>query len=248
MTGRNDLITEALRQLREMRYTGMADELTEVVSNPENQNLSTYELLSRIVDAEYRRRNDTRIKRLTKLAGFTDPGASLDQLNYKPERKLNKNLIDQLRTNDYIPNHRNVIIEGPTGAGKSFMAQALGYHACNNGYHVKYLGMFDLSEDFATHNTPEGIMATLRRLSKPDVLIIDDFMMNNVFNYTQEYLLKLIDLRYGKGSIIISSQLMDVEWKHKITDPAIGEAILDRLVHNAFRITIEGSSMRENKE
>ena len=236
MTDRNDLITEALRQLREMRYTGMADELTEVVSNPENQNLSTYELLSRIVDAEYRRRNDTRIKRLTKSAGFSNPGASLDQLNYKPERKINKDLIDQLRTNDYILNHRNVIIEGPTGAGKSFIAQALGYHACNSGYHVRYFGMFDLSEDFATHNNPEGIRELLNKLAKPEVLIID------------EYLLKLIDLRYGKGSIIISSQLMDVEWKHKITDPAIGEAILDRLVHNAFRITIEGSSMRENKE
>lgn len=138
MTDRNNLIKDTLHQLREMRYTGMADELTEVVSNPENQNLSTYELLSRIVDAEYRRRNDTRIKRLTKLAGFTDLGASLDQLNYKPERKLNKNIIDQLRTNDYILNHRNVIIEGPTGAGKSFVAQALGYHACHGGYHVKY--------------------------------------------------------------------------------------------------------------
>lgn len=248
MTDRNNLIKDTLHQLREMRYTGMADELTEVVSNPENQNLSTYELLSRIVDAEYRRRNDTHIKRLTKLAGFTDLGASLDQLNYKPERKLNKNIIDQLRTNDYILNHRNVIIEGPTGAGKSFVAQALGYHACHGGYHVKYYGMFDLAEDFATQNTPEEIMELLKKLAKPDVLIIDDFMMNNVFNYTQEYLLKLIDLRYKKGSIIISSQLMDVEWKHKITDPAIGEAILDRLVHNAFRITIEGSSMRETKE
>ena len=99
--------------------------------------------------------------------------------------------------------------------------------------------------EFALHNSPDRMRKFLKKLSKPEVLIIDDFMMTNVGDEFQDYLLKLIDERQGHGTIIVGSQLMEVEWKHKINDPAIGEAILDRLVHNAFRITLKGRSMRE---
>ena len=231
MTGRNDFLTKIImRQMREMRLNAMADELTAVISNPEDQKISTYELLSRITDAEYEDRCRTRINSLIKHAKFSNEKASLDDIDYSPDRDLNKDIIDQLRSNDYIQNHRNVIVGGPAGAGKSFILQALGINACNARYHVLYYGMFDLMAELSLHNTPDKI---------------DDFMMSYVNDEAQDYLLKLIDERQNRGTIIVGSQLMEVEWKHKISDPAIGEAILDRLVHNAFRVTLKGRSMRE---
>lgn len=245
MTGRNDLLNDAMRQMREMRLNAMADELTAVISNPEDQKISTYELLSRITDAEYEDRCRTRINSLIKHAKFSNEKASLDDIDYSPDRDLNKDIIDQLRSNDYIQNHRNVIVGGPAGAGKSFILQALGINACNARYHVLYYGMFDLMAELSLHNTPDKMRKFLKKLSKPEVLIIDDFMMSYVNDEAQDYLLKLIDERQNRGTIIVGSQLMEVEWKHKISDPAIGEAILDRLVHNAFRVTLKGRSMRE---
>ena len=232
MADTNNIVRGILSQMRELRFTAMADELTAIVSDPVNQNLGTFELLSKV-------------ERLIKSARFNNPKASLDSLDYAPERKLNKNIIDQLRDNSYIQNHRNIIVEGPTGAGKSFLVQAFGCQACYGKYHVSYYGMLDLIFELSTNNSPDKILHCLKQLAKPDLLIIDDFMMTSVMADTQDYLLKLIDMRNTHSSIIISSQLMDVEWKRRIHDPAIGEAIIDRLIHNAFRITIEGPSMRE---
>jgi len=245
MTGRNELIEDVLQQMRELRLNAMADELASVISNPKDQKINTYELLSRITDAEYEDRYRTRIKSLVKHAKFSNDMASLDDIDYSPDRELNKDIIDQLRSNDYIQNHRNVIVGGPAGAGKSFILQSLGINACQSRYHVLYYGMYDLMTEFALHNSPDRMRKFLKKLSKPEVLIIDDFMMTNVGDEFQDYLLKLIDERQGHGTIIVGSQLMEDEWKHKINDPAIGEAILDRLVHNAFRITLKGRSMRE---
>jgi len=245
MTARNELIENVLQQMREMRLSAMADELTAILSDPMDQKITTYELLSRIVDAEYEDRYSTRIKSLVKHAKFTNETAALDAIEYSPDREINKNHIDQLRSNDYIQSHRNVIVGGPAGSGKSFILQALGINACNARYHVLYFGMYDLMTEFALHNSPERMNKFLKKLSKPEVLILDDFMMTNLGDEFQDYLLKLIDERHGRGTIIIGSQLMEVEWKHKIQDPAIGEAILDRLVHNSFHITLKGKSMRE---
>ncbi|WP_167850033.1 ATP-binding protein [Galactobacillus timonensis] len=172
--------------------------------------------------------------------------AVCDQIDYDPERKINKDVIQQLRTNAYIQGHRNVVIGGPTGAGKSFISQALGINACQAQYHVRYIGMYDLMTEFAIREaSPQSVMEYLKKLTKPDVLIIDDFMMTNVTKDAQDFILKLMDSRNKKNSTIVSSQLMEVEWRRRFIDRAIGEAAIDRLVHNAFTLNIEGKDMRE---
>lgn len=237
---------EALHQLRDLKLNAMADELTLILADLKCQGLTSDQLLSRIVDAEYQQHNHTRVKGLIKRAGFKDPTASLDQIDYDPERKINKDVIQQLRTNAYIQGHRNVVIGGPTGAGKSFISQALGINACQAQYHVRYIGMYDLMTEFAIREaSPQSVMEYLKKLTKPDVLIIDDFMMTNVTKDAQDFILKLMDSRNKKNSTIVSSQLMEVEWRRRFIDRAIGEAAIDRLVHNAFTLNIEGKDMRE---
>ncbi|MFA6830567.1 MAG: ATP-binding protein [Bacilli bacterium] len=241
----NNLFQETLVQMREMRLTSMADELSQIMNDPKQQDISSEELVSRITEAEYRRRTDTTVHALIKKALFQDLTASKEGIDYRPERQLNKASVEQLFTNDYLLNHRNVIIQGATGTGKSYLSQALGIHACENRYHVLYFRLIDLLSDLKElQDKPSKLRKYLYHIKKADLLILDDFLLFPIETIDQKFLYDILDYRLGKTTTLICSQMEDGEWYRKMGATGIGEAIIDRLTSNSFRIVLQGKSMR----
>ena len=241
----NNLFQETLVQMREMRLTSMADELSQIMNDPKQQDISSEELVSRITEAEYRRRTDNTVHALIKKALFQDLTASKEGIDYRPERQLNKASVEQLFTNDYLLNHRNVIIQGATGTGKSYLSQALGIHACENRYHVLYFRLIDLLSDLKEpQDKPSKLRKYLYHIKKADLLILDDFLLFPIETIDQKFLYDILDYRLGKTTTLICSQMEDGEWYRKMGATGIGEAIIDRLTSNSFRIVLQGKSMR----
>lgn len=231
-------------KLLQLRIPAFRAGLQEQQSNPHYTELSFEERLTLLVDLECTRRSDNRLHRHLKLAEFPIQ-AAIEELDFTPGRGLDRRQILELAQGNWIYNHLNLLILGPTGCGKSYLASAFGSTACRSGFNVRYLRTSRLLHEL-TQSRLDGSYATLlRSLARIDVLIFDDWMRDPISVASAQDLLEVFDDRFNRSSTIIASQIPVAEWHARFPDPTLADAILDRLVHNSYRLTLQGESQRK---
>ena len=240
------LIHPTLDKLRELRLTGMQKALIEQMDLPDRDALSFDERFGLLVDSEYTDRENRRLKTRLKRARLRQ-AATIEDIDYRHPRGLDKSLMLSLAGCDWIRQHHNVIITGPTGTGKSYLACALGNKACREGYPVLYFRIARLFQDLAIAKADGRYDKLLRALARCHLLVLDDWGTAPLTDEQRRDLFEVIEDRYDSGSTLIAAQLPVKHWHEIIGDPTLADAILDRLIHNAYTITLKGESMRRRK-
>lgn len=241
---------QTIEKLRHMRLSVMADALREQHAQPDIQALSFEERLGLLVDMEYTSRVNNRLTRTIKKAAFDQPQASIANINYSAGRQLDKSLIHRLASCHYIEEHHNVMIMGATGAGKSYLACALGMEACKKSYQVFYTRLPDLLNDIALSRADGSYHKKMKAYKKVNLLIIDEWMLIRLNETESRDLLELVHARHKNASTIFCSQFAPAGWHEKLSEDTIAEAILDRIVHDSYTVQIHSDkendrSMRE---
>jgi len=240
------LFEQTFTQLRELRLTGMADALEEQQAVPDVQSLSFEDRLALLVDREATVREDRRLTRLLRQAKLRLP-ASIEDLDFRSPRGLDRSVILRLAGCDWIRNHQVVLITGATGTGKTYLACALAQAACRQGISSRYLRLTQLIEDMALARADGSYPKLMSRLQKTALLAIDDYGMAPLNQTERRDLLEVIEDRSGRRATLLASQLPLDHWHEVIGDATFADAILDRLVHHAHRITLKGPSMRRKE-
>lgn len=235
-----------LDRLRELRLRGMAEAFATEQERPEAANLSFEERLGLLVDAEWTHRRNTMLVRLLREARLRIP-ASPEDVEFGSARGLDRAAWRSLFAGDFAQHHQNVLIVGPTGVGKTYMACALGHACCRLGMRVRYVRLGALLQDVALGRLDGSYGTLVARLARTDLLILDDFGLAPLSGAEARELLEVIDDRYERRSTVVCSQLPLGEWHRAIADPTLADAILDRLVHGAHKFTLSGESMRKKK-
>jgi len=237
---------QTLRLLRKMGLGTMAAEYERQMGDQQAMALSFDDRLGLMVDIESSRRQNNRLARLVKDAGFTDRNASVEGIIYSPERELNAALIQKLASCAYIEKNQNIQFLGVTGSGKSFLANALGMAACRNGYSVRYVNLQDLLTSFLIANVDGTLNKVFSELKRVRLLIIDDWLMFDINDdATASFLFSLIEIRKYTGSMIVCSQLDAEGWHGRIANKAAADSICDRLVNSSFKIIVKGEMRRK---
>ncbi len=234
---------QTLSILHSLRLTGMARSFEERLSDPKHAELSHAEFVGLLVQDEKTYRDNRRLRRLLKKAKLRQE-AALEDIDYGASRGLSQQVILDLANPQWIPAHRNVLISGPTGIGKSFIACALGNSAARAGYTVLYLRATRLFETLQQSRGDGSHLKTLTRLSRVQLLIIDDFLLTPLSDWERRDMLEVIEDRYQAGATVITSQCPINDWHPNIGDPTLADAICDRLLHNAYKVVLKGDSMR----
>ena len=233
-----------LEKLDELRLSGMVAALRDQLETPDVESLSFEERLGLLVDREATERDDRRLKTRLRTAKLRLT-ASVEDIDYRPGRGLDKKVILHLAACDWVRRHQNVVITGATGVGKSFVACALAHKACLNGHGALYHRLPRLIEDIQLSRGDGRYIKLLKSLSRIDVLILDDWGLAQLTPPQQRDLLELLDDRHTRKSTIVTSQLPVNHWHEAMADPTLADAILDRLMHNAHHINLKGESMRK---
>lgn len=173
--------------------------------------------------------------------------ASLEDIDYRHPRGLKRAQIDQLRVNNWIGQHRGCLITGPTGCGKTYLACALGHQACRDGHRVAYAYAPKLFRELQSVQADGSLQKRLKQLARLDLLIMDDLGLAAATARQCRDLLEILDDRVGSGSVLITSQLPVSKWHELMGDPTVADALLDRLVHQAYRIELKGEFMRKGQ-
>jgi len=235
---------EIKSKLLSLRLSGMAQQWQTLEETRRTAELSLCEGMELLLQAENDKRQENRYERLLKNAGFRYR-ASVEEINADPARGIDKSLISRLAMGEYIKKGEAVIITGAAGCGKSFIASALGHHACRQGYTVSYHNMQKLLVKLKLARLDGSIIKLFDKIAKTDLLIIDDFGLTALQGQQQTDFLEIIEDRHQQRSTIIVSQLPVANWFDVITDAVIADAILDRLVHTAHRFELKGESLRK---
>lgn len=237
-------ITATFEKLRAMKLMGFESAYRTIYETGTNNGLTTDELIAHLVDAEYDERYNKKFTRLLKAAGFKHR-ATFDQIDFHEQRSLDKNQLLRFQTCDWIKKSKDILITGPTGVGKSFIACALGFQACVNQYKVFYTTTGKLFDKLLFAKADGTYLKQIDRIAKMDLLILDDFCLKPIDGKTRTMLLDVIDERNCTKSTIITSQIPVKDWYDCIGEPTIANAIMDRLVNGSYRIEMQGESMRK---
>jgi DNA replication protein DnaC len=239
------LETQSLQQLRQMKLTGLADALELQFTQPNiYDELCFAERIGLAIQQEMTSRNDKRLQRLLQSARFKVT-ARVEDVDYSHPRGLKQSTVAGLQSNDWIVRHQNLVITGPTGCGKTYLACALGHHACHQGYRVRYYRATRLFEQLTIAHGDGSYLKLLAQIAKMDVLIVDDWGLEPLTQSQKNDLLEIMEDRHSSKSTIFTSQLPLTTWHDFIADPTLADAILDRLLHNAHKLKLKGESMRK---
>jgi len=236
---------QTLARLRELRLAVFAETYDLQLQQPKINSLSFDERLALLVDAEVAARENRRLTRLVRSAGLPEP-ASLEEIDLRPGRGLDKGYIATLASCEWIRRQQPVIVVGPTGAGKTWIASALVNQACRLRMSAKWYHMNDLLEDIATASADGSLPKLKKALAKPMLLVLDDFGLGAIDQEAATVMLNVVDrrLRAG-GALLLTSQFPVDKWHSLFPDPSVADAILDRIVHSAHVLTMKGESMRK---
>lgn len=233
-----------LEKLHALRLTGMASALEEQLQMPDVNTLSFEERLGLMLEREAAEREDRRLQRRLKQAKLRQD-ASMEDIDYRSGRGLKKALMLQLASCEWVKRRYNVVITGPTGVGKSYIACALAHKACLEGHGALYWRLPRLLEELTLAHGDGRYLKVMKKLTKIDVLVLDDWGLAQLTASAQRDLLELLDDRHDRKSTVVTSQLPTKYWHEAMADPTLADALLDRLIHNAYHLQLKGESMRK---
>ncbi|MEW8986021.1 MAG: IS21-like element helper ATPase IstB [Bacillus sp. (in: firmicutes)] len=228
-------------KLIEMRLTAMSDAFRNQVTDTKMKEVSFEDRFGMLVDIEYNSRKNSRLRRLIKNAELDQPDASVMDIDYTSGRKLNKELITRLATCEYIVEHRNIFITGATGSGKTYMACAFGMEACKQHYPTQYVRLPDLLLDLELSRNSGIYKKVMAKYANPLLLIIDEWLLLKPNENERKDIFELLHRRRKKSSTLFCSQYKSEGWYDQLggNDGPLADAILDRIVHDAYKINID---------
>jgi len=241
-------IEKVIEQLKSMRLSYMAQSLRTRLATGNIRDLAPEEFFALLVEDEYNERRNRRLSRMITHANFKPEQACIENITYSQNRGLMKKDIMPLTTSTWIDNAQNIIITGPTGGGKTYLAEAVGLQACVMGFSVAKIRYPILFEEIHAAKGTGMYLKYLKKISRIKVLILDDFLMQPIEATDSGPLLDIIEEKEQTGSIIVTTQYPVDKWHLKLPDPTVADAICDRLTHGAIKLNLEGDSMRKNKE
>lgn len=238
------MLEKNLEQMNLMKFYGMATTYQAAIQG--KQSFTNDELVSMLIQAEWEDRESRKIRRHLNAARFRYH-AAIEEITYSPDRNLDKTMMTRLTDCSFIKRNENILICGPTGVGKSFISSALGNQACNQGFKVLYFNTQKLFTRLRMSKADGSYMREVNRIEKMDLLILDDFGLQQMDDQNRMAFLEIIEDRHGLKSTIISSQLPVSLWHDVIGEGSVADAILDRLVNGAHRMDLMGDSLRKIK-
>jgi DNA replication protein DnaC len=242
------LTTTTIEKLRSMKFSTMAKHFEKQLSDANITELPFEERFGMLVDIEWTTRRNNRLKRLIKSAGYAEPNAALADIDYRADRQLDKVQIERLGTCEYIAKHHNVLLLGATGAGKTYLSNALGLAANQLFIATKYVRLPEMLAEVALSKADGTYKKILKAYKNVALLIIDEWMLSPLRDDDAANLLEVINGRYHRTSTVFCSQFDVSGWHDKIGNPTLADAIVDRIVHDAYKIIIKGDdSMRKHK-
>ena len=240
-------IEETIAKLTQMKMHAMAKSASERLNRPDHQDLSPGQLLGLIVDDEWLARENRKMSARLKAARFKIP-ATMEGIDYQIKRGVVKAKLLELANLSWIAHKRNIIFTGPTGSGKSYIAQALAHQACRRGFAVHFIRMSRLMDELELSRGDGSYRRYLTKLNKFDVLVVDDWGVCGLTEQGRQDLLEVIEERYEIRSTVLTTQKPIKNWHAFIGDDTIADAICDRLVHNAYKIDLRAEeSVRKKK-
>lgn len=238
--------TTTLDKMRRMKFYGMFRAFKISMESGKNESYTPDEIIAHLIEAEWDDRQNRSIEQKIKNARFRYK-AAIEDLYYNNERNVDKNQIMRLAECTFIDNHENVLITGSTGIGKSYIASALGHHACSLGYKSLYHNVPKLFAKLKMAKADGSYLKEIARIERQDLLILDDFGIQPLDAQSRAALMEIIEDRHDKTSLIITSQVPVSKWYEVIGEKTIADAILDRIIHDAHRLELKGESLRKKR-
>ena len=235
--------TTTLDKMRRMNLFGMCNAFKANMDTPRNEPYTADEMVALLVDSEWDDRHNRAIERSLRNARFRYK-ATMEQVDYTAGRGIDKNQVHRLAEGSFITKSENLLITGPTGTGKSFLASALGHQACQIGFKVLYTNTTRLLSQIKMAKADGSAMKELSKIERQDLLILDDFGIQPLDQLSRASSLEIIEDRHGKRATLITSQIPIKQWYEVIGEQTVADAILDRIVHSAHRIELKGESLR----
>lgn len=241
------LTNETVRKLQEMHLSVMAGSFSEQLKDPQYYGMPFEDRFALLVDAEWAARKSNHLCRLIKNAGYAVPSACAENIEYQPERKLDRAQIIRLAACVYIQESHNIILLGATGSGKTYLSCALDIAANRNFYSVKYIRLPDLLVEIAMSRGEGTYREYMKKLKKVKLLILDEWMLYPLKENEVWDVLELVEARSKVSSTIFCSQFDVPGWHENLYDPTLADAICDRIIYDSYTIRVEGDSMRKRK-
>lgn len=237
---------QTMTKLYEMKLNGMAEAYDEQRAQSRMADLSFEERFAMLVERQWIWKENRAMSRRLAYAKFKQP-ACIEDLDFRSSRGLKRSQINQLSSCDWVQYHQTVVVTGPTGCGKTYIACALAHKACREGYRSMYFYAPKLFRALTMAQADGSITKLLQKLARADVLVVDDWGIAKITEQQYRDFLELLDDRHGSRATLMTSQFSIDDWHETIPDPTVADAILDRLAHNTHRIELEGESMRKTK-
>ncbi len=237
---------ETLLKMKKMKLNGMYDAFKTAIETGKTDHYTIDQFVAQLVESEWDARHNRRIAYNINNAKFRYK-ASIEKVIYNEERNLDQTKLLRFADGNLLNNGENILITGSTGVGKSYIATALGYQACIDGYRVMYFNMAKLFSKLKMAKADGSYLKEMARIERQNLIILDDFGLQPMDTQSRLSFLEIIEDRHGKGSVIITAQLPVSKWYDIIGEKTIADAVMDRLVHHSHRIELSGESMRKKQ-